>query len=654
MEARVRTAFDDRGLIVYGLGAGAADRALPYWAGAVHYWRIDPAHWKAALRGVADLGLPLVETPVPWSVHETASGRHDWSGRKDLGRFLDLAAEAGLGAVLRVGPQVNAELTYFGLPERILRDHELLARSSHGGPVWLPAPPRAFPVPSYASARFHDEVRSWYAAVAEVVAPRLAPDGPVVAVGIDSEAQMFFRLGAYDHDYHPDAIQWWLEDGGDGDAPRAWDPERADRCVRWVRFKERYLARALGRFAAALDEVGLDGVARFHNLPPGEPWWSPLPAIAAAIDGPVGVDVRASRRALPRLRRRALHVAGSQALALAPQVELGFTPWLPPVDTDGDRDRGRDALLTTLAAGARGFGLSMAVARDRYAGAALDERGRPLADAAWIKTLVATLKSLDWTGLVRRVPIALVLSRADARFGLASSVADPVTPVVAELLALGDGGASELGRDADAIAYRRWFAAIEDALTLAEIPYVIVDEGAPIDRLRGYGAVVAPTLTRVDRGLWRALHALVDERRVVVIGPGTPTDDELGEPLGDDAHPPRRAGRIRTGSLDDLAGLAQDLAGLAGPPPDAWLVDRPDDIDCSAFADGDGRVRAVIVTSRAPGAETAELVAPDGAVLRDPFDGETFTASHGRLKVRVPARGVRLLVASQDVDNQGS
>src|SRR5439155_11817396 len=32
------------------------------------------------------------------------------------------------------------------------------------------------------------------------IAPYLAPGGPVVAIGVDNEAQMFFRLGAYDHD----------------------------------------------------------------------------------------------------------------------------------------------------------------------------------------------------------------------------------------------------------------------------------------------------------------------------------------------------------------------------------------------------------------------------------------------------------------------
>jgi beta-galactosidase len=641
VEARVRTAWDARGLLI---DPGGAARAVPYWAGSFHYWRSEPAQWKAGLRAIAELGLTLVETPVPWSVHESASGRYLWTGRADLARFVGLAGEAGLGVVLRPGPCVGAELTYLGFPERLLRDGDLLARTAHGTPAWLPLPPRMFPVPSYASARFHEQVAAWFAAVAAVVTPLLAPDGPVVAIGVDHQAQLFHRLGAYDLDYHPDAIAWWHDDGGHGEPPRSWDPAHAERCVHWVRFKERYRARALGRFAAALDEVGLGGVARYHDVAPGDPGLGSLPAIETAIGGPVGIDVHNGRGDLGIVRRRALHAVGSQDLPLAPAVALSASPFLVPPDADADPDRPRDVLLALLAAGVRGFGLASAVERDRHLGGAIDGRGHVVPGASWIAPLLAALTAADWTSLRRATPIALVLSRADLRFALASSVVDPVTPVIADALGLGAGGVAELGRDGDGALARRWFQAIEDALTLAEIPYVIVDEAAPIERLRDFTAVVAPTHGRVDRGLWKTLKALADERHVVVIGPGVPTHDELGRPLGDDLAPPKRSGRIRAGSLADGAGLAEDLAALAGDPPEAWLVDHPDDVDCAAFADEGGATRVVFVCSRGNTSETAELIAPEGAAVRDPFTGETLTAGNGRIRVRVPERGVRMLI----------
>jgi beta-galactosidase len=654
VEARVRTRFDARGLIVE---TSAGPRHVPFYAGAMHYWRLDPADWPACLAAIASLGLTLVETYVPWGVHEVEAGRYDWKGPCDLRAFLDEAARAGLGVVLRPGPHVNAELTYFGFPERIVRDPDIQARGAHGGPVWLPAPPRAFPVPSYASAKLHEEVADWYAAVTQVIGDRLAPDGPVVAVGVDNEAQMFFRLGAYDHDYHPDAVAWWQREHPElGEAPRAWDPARAAACVAWVRFKARYLAHALGRFAIALDAAGLGGVARYHNAPPGEPWLQSLQPLERAVRGPVGIDVYSPRRDLAKVRRRGLHLAGTaHPIPLVPEAGCGFVPWLPPIDEPEDLDHGaraRDVLIALLAAGARGFDLFMAVDRERYYGAPIDEQGHPRPSAAWIRALTSSLAAIDWPSLRAPARVALVLSRCDYRFAQASSVAEPMTPILLEALGLGPGGLAELGRDDAAVLHRRWFDACADALDAARVPYVIVDEDAPIDRLRGYAAVVAPTLDRVDRGLWRALRTLADEHAVVVYGPHAPTRDELGAPLGDDLAPPRRAGRIRAGSLDDLAGLADDLASLAGDPPAEWIAERPAGVTATPFADPDGRVRAVAVTSIAARAVSAELVAPPHAAVRDAATGERLHATAaGVLRVPLSAFSARLLVVDPNVDN---
>ncbi|MCE9577145.1 MAG: beta-galactosidase, partial [Deltaproteobacteria bacterium] len=569
------------------------------------------------------------------------------------------AHAAGLAVVLRPGPHANAELTYFGFPEHIVREPDIHARAAHGGPVWLPAPPRAFPVPSYASSRFHAAVRAWYAEVARVIGPHLAPDGPVVALGVDNEAQLFFRLGAYDHDYHPEAIAAWQADvaagllgdreaiGLEPEAPRAWDPAHAARCVAWVRGKSRYLARALAQFATAMDDVGLAGIARFHNLPPGEPALSDAPALEAAIGGPCGIDLYSPRRDLALVRQRALHAVGSSELPLVPEAGLGWVPWLPPIADPGDDARGKDVLLAALGAGIRGFSLYMAVARDRFYGAPIDEDGVVRGDAAWIPRLVAALDRVDWPALRRTAKVALVLGRADLRFGQASSVAEPMTPVLLEALGLGPGGLAELGRDDDAVLARRWYGAVASALDAAQVPYVIVDEGCPIERLRGFAAVIAPTLDRVDRGLWRRLKALADERAVVVFGPGAPTKDELGAPLAADLAPPRRAGRIRAGSLTDLDGLADDLAALGGDLPDDWAVVRPAGVTAAVFADASGQPRAIAITNLTDRAVHAELVVAPGMQLVDALTDDAFAgAASGNARISLPAFAARLLVVA--------
>ncbi len=642
MEARRRTWFDDRGLAI---GTREGTRQLPFFAGSMHYWRVEPARWAACLRAIHDLGLTIVETPVPWRIHELAPGRFDWQGPCDLGKFLEAARAAGLAVVLRPGPCVNAELNGFGIPDHVLSDPSCQARTSRGTPAWLPTPPRAWPVPSYASAAFHQRVRSWYAAVASVIEPQLAPDGPVVALGVDHEAQLAFRLGAYDLDYHPDAVAWWHQASGvTGDPPRAWDPDDAARCVSWVRFKDQYIARALGELAHMLDDAGLGYVARFHSLPPTHDGLYAIRPIQAAIDGPVGIGLFASRSGFAELRRRSVAlVSNAIPVPIAFHAAVGSFPWFPPLDAGDDRDRERDQLLSALAGGIRGFNVAMAVERERYHGSAITSEGKLEPHADWIGALIATLAEIEWTSLRRIAPIALISTRADARFGLATNVIDPVTPVLAELLDLGPGGAAELGTDLSAITARRWFAAITSALELAQVPYAIVEESVTEDELAGYHAVVVPTLERVDRVLWQRLRNLADARRtIVVIGPGTPSRDELGQPL--DEPGPRRTGKIRAASLDDIPGLADDLAALAGELSDAWQIERPDEVRALAFRDPTGAVKVVFVASDADKPVQAVLLAGPARSLRDPFTSSQISIVDGRATLAMSPRGVRMLV----------
>lgn len=680
------TWFDERGLVIASptpTGASSTSpspRRLSFYAGAMHYWRVPRARWAACLRTMHAQGFTIVESYVPWRAHATP-GAYDWSGDLDLRAFVTAASAAGLSVVLRLGPHFNAELTSFGIPDHVLADAECLARTSRGTPAWMPAPPRAFPIPSYASRAFHAKVNDWYAEVARVLGAShagspshadpsaadatssrtgpssgsssssssrlLAPDGPVVAVAVDNEAQLFFRAGAYDLDYHPDAIEWWRDSTGfEGEPPRDWDPAERARCVSWVRFKDHYLSRALGEFAKAMDRAGFAGIAKFHNLPPGHHALSDLRGIQHAIGGPVGIDAYTTRPGFRALRRTAASLVGNaKPIPIAMEVGVGFFPWFPPLDAADDPTRERDHLLSLLAAGARGFNLYMAVERDRYYGAAISQRGQLEKHAQWIHPLINVLAEHDWPSLRRAAPIALIDTRADLRFGLATTVADPVTPVLADLLGLGPGGPAELGMDADAITVRRWQDALASALELAQVPYAIVDESAPEDELATYRAVIAPTLSRIDRGLWQRLRALAEHKRaIVVIGPTTPTHDELGQPLPSDA-PPKRIGKIREGSLDDIPGLASDLAGLAGDRGDAWQIERPDDVRCFAHADASGAVRIVFVVSDAPKATSAVLLVDEHAkTLSDPLSKDAVRVTDGRATLAMPARGVRMLV----------
>jgi len=128
-----------------------------------------------------------------------------------------------------------------------------------------------------------------------------------------------------------------------------------------------------------------------------------------------------------------------------------------------------------------------------------------------------------------------------------------------------------------------------------------------------------------------------------VIGPTTPTHDELDQPLGELA--PKRIGKLNEASLDDVAGLADDLVALAGDLADDWTVERPDDVRAMAYVDAADVTRVVFVVSDADKPVTATLLASATATtLRDPLAKETLRVQGGKLAVALPPRGVRMLI----------
>jgi beta-galactosidase len=173
---------------------------VPVYSGTVHYWRLERERWPLILDQVVALGFGMVETYIPWSVHETAPGHYDWGQvdpRKDVEAFMRLCEERGLWLQVRPGPLINAELTDFGFPEWVLLDERVQARTALGSlhldAAWGLHPPRPFPVPSYASEAFYGYVAGWFDAVCSIIARRLAPRGCVVAVQSDNETcYMFF------------------------------------------------------------------------------------------------------------------------------------------------------------------------------------------------------------------------------------------------------------------------------------------------------------------------------------------------------------------------------------------------------------------------------------------------------------------------------
>ena len=157
---------------------------VPVYSGSIHYWRLERDLWPLILDRVQSLGFGMIETYIPWSIHEIAPGVFDWGTidpRKDVEAFCQLCEARGIYLLVRPGPLINAELTDFGFPEWVLLDPEVQAHTAVGSlhldEAWGFHPPLQWPVPSYASPVFYKAVGQWFDVVCPIIARHLAPSG---------------------------------------------------------------------------------------------------------------------------------------------------------------------------------------------------------------------------------------------------------------------------------------------------------------------------------------------------------------------------------------------------------------------------------------------------------------------------------------------
>ena len=573
-------------------GLRVGDREIPFLAGAVHYFRLEREAWEPALREIQHLGLPIVETYVPWQTHEIGPGNFDFGRvdpRKDLRAFIELAKSLGLFVFLRPGPHINAEMTYFGLPERIVYDKACQARSPSQGPVIQGFPPRMFPVPSYASETFRDEVERWFEAVAEETRDYVYPKGPVILLQVDNEGAYYFRDNTYEQDYHPDAVErlrdWLLEKYGTveetssahrmtyesreaiqpptrfdlhrdtDDEPATWS--KLTRHLDWSAFREDMITDAVRDMKGMLDRVGLTGLPTVHNLPLGE-ISAPmsLPDLEDVLDV-VGLDYYHARRENRVIKRRTLYLAGSSRLPIAPEMGIGAPPWFTPLAHE-------DSLYTAMVAyayGLRGMNLYMAVDRDRWYGAPIDARGNPRVESGAWKRFINALESVQFHKLKRRAPVGLVLPREYVRLSRATHLLGVLSPVALGAIGLSPVEASSndsLGFEGPIqLLWWKFVARFAEALTHQGVPYVLVDGDVHEARWRRHRVLIVPSFEFASQSRWKALTQFASDGGRIIFGPAMPTMDELMQPRLFEV--PRDAKKVLIDTDEDAVRIVQEL-----------------------------------------------------------------------------------------------
>ncbi|VAH66614.1 unnamed protein product [Triticum turgidum subsp. durum] len=107
--ARRQVTYDGRSLMLDG-----ARRML--FSGDIHYPRSTPEMWPRLIESAREGGLDVIQTYVFWNVHEPIQGQYNFEGRYDLVKFIREIHAQGLYVSLRVGPFIEAEWKYGGLP----------------------------------------------------------------------------------------------------------------------------------------------------------------------------------------------------------------------------------------------------------------------------------------------------------------------------------------------------------------------------------------------------------------------------------------------------------------------------------------------------------------------------------------------------------
>jgi beta-galactosidase len=648
----------------------------------MHYFHHPPSEWGPGLDAIVSMGLGLVDVYVPWGKHEVEKGRFDFgekNPRLDVARFVRMAGERGLAAVLRPGPHINAELTRFGLPERVIWDRECQARTPRNHPVMLPIPPLAFPVPSYASDAFHEETARWYEAMAGALAPLCHPHGPIALVQVDNEGALYFRDGPYDQDYHPDAMKLlreFLRDKYESSRAlaeawgqpgltfsRAMPPERFDaktaddlaRHIDWMEFHEYLLARAMQRFSTSLRALGFAGIPTMHNFPLGE--------VATALNAARmtdAIDLVAldyyhhatpgeHMSILRRTTALSARTEGRGVPAYGAEVGAGYPPFFAPMDE-------ADSLYTLLAAlayGLRGYCLYMAVERDRWIGAPVDPHGRrrPLADD--YEALSKALDATRFHELARRAPVRLVVPRSLQRLARASHAFGPLTPALFNILGAGFRETcleDDLGWGAPpTIEGETFIRAFERALTTRGVPYAYAGGESLETSISGASWIVCVLSGGVKPSLLAQLQAAQRAGAVVTVGPSIPDRDGSMRRVST----PHDASGLEIEPLEDATRadvlVARRIEQLGLP---TFTID-PADAFLTVHEDAQGTAKVAFVMNPSPHELVASVAIPGAMALidalplrtgRPSFVDPRITRVAGSFEVPMDARSVRMFV----------
>jgi hypothetical protein len=85
-------------------------------SGEFHYARCPESEWRDELLKIKAGGVSMVASYIFWIHHEEIEGNWDWTGQRNLRKFLETCHDVGLDALLRIGPWCHGEVLNGGFP----------------------------------------------------------------------------------------------------------------------------------------------------------------------------------------------------------------------------------------------------------------------------------------------------------------------------------------------------------------------------------------------------------------------------------------------------------------------------------------------------------------------------------------------------------
>jgi beta-galactosidase len=539
-------------------GLSLDGKDMPVYAGAVHYWRLERALWPTILDQVQALGFAMIETYIPWSVHETAPGCYDWGQvdeRKDLEAFLQLCEERQMYILVRPGPLVNAELTNFGFPEWVLHNPAVQARTAVDSPhldaAWGLHPPLPFPVPSYASAVFYEEVGKWFDAVCPLIVRHLAPQGCIVSVQSDNETCYLFHDQPYATDYSKDSIKLYrsfLQEhyGGIEALNQAYGSQYSEFAeiepprdctvqerndvpwhLDWIAYKEYQIRWSVARIARMLRERGIVDVPLFHDV--AFQYRTPLD-LARMEANPeidwVGMNLYRNKESYRSAIQSMRFLAGTTKLPFVPEFGCGVWSHYPLTFTPEEQEF---ITLSAFMHGVKAVNFYMLVERERWQGSPITRHGTLRPAFACIYQQLSTFLQRYQFWQFERLPQVLVLLNYDlGRYAAMASTLHyahvDLYGLPAELLQVD----LELGFRWDVLAeandrsWHNWLGTTVRTLHRHFLDYNLSDSHIDKARLREYPLVCLPTVDFMDPADQQCLLTYVQKGGHLLIGPGMP------------------------------------------------------------------------------------------------------------------------------------